>query len=469
MSDERKETETASAIKGIVARGVAISGAGNMILRSMEIVIAVLLLRWLTIFEFGVYRLALAAYDFGTGFFLSGIENVVVSDVSGELKTNPEKAKRVFTAYVFFMGAAGMLLWAAFFFGSGILQRWVPEGAKHLKTISFLFLLAPFETAFKLKFQIFLDFKWGVIFRILRDIFRLFAILSLFLFASFGIREALWSLIVAVTLPIMAAGIFYRRESLMTRLSWEDARGVFSDLFFTHGKWAIFDDFASNIGKNIRPFIIKIFAGTEAVAIFAVAQNLLGYATSLFPIRDILTPVLPRVSDDPARLRARIMRASKYATYGYILLMLASAIGAPILVYLLFPKYIPSLPFFYILLFGLPWLGFRSVAQPVFYALKAQQTLFLLTATRLILITILGVFLISQFGVLGAAIEAAIVGILITPAFSRALKNIIPGWRFEVRSLFSFDSYDRELILQIKNRLHILTVKLFRLSERNEQ
>lgn len=429
------------------------SAAGNVILRFLDMGTAVLLLRWLSIFEFGVYQLALAVYNFSTSFFLSGLENVVVNDVSQNLATNKNKARAIFTFYAYFLVLIALTLWTVFFFGSAFLQPWIPVSGDYLKIISFLFLLAPFETALKMKFQILLDFGWLTAFRVLRDTSRLIVIVGFFWFGSLGVVGALWSLIGAVAIPVMIALIGYQRQGLLKILNFAEIKEAASDLFLRHGKWALADDFVINSGSNIRPFLIKIFVGTEAVALFSVAQSLYAYTLTLFPIRDILTPILPRVSDDPERLKSHINKATKYATAAFSVLAIASAIGAPMIVYVLFSKYIPSLPLFYILLFGMPWFGFRQVVQPVFYAKKAQKILFFLTIFRIFMVTGLGILLMWFLGVWGAAIEFMLVGILLNPPFARALKIILPGWEFEWKNLFRIDDYDKVAFAAIRERV----------------
>jgi len=442
MMDDPSEIKS---IRSVVARGVAISAAGNLSLRFLDMGIAVLLLRLLSIFEFGLYQLALATYNFATSFFLSGLENVVVNDVSQNLATNKNKARAIFTFYAYFLVLMALALWAVFFFGSAFLRPWIPVGSNYLKIISFLFLLAPLETVLKMKFQILLDFGWATAFRVLRDISRIVVIVGVFWFSSFGVVGALWSLVGAVGIPIVIALIGYRRQGLLKILNFAEIREAASDLFFRHGKWALLDDFVSNSGSNIHPFLIRWLVGTEAVALFAVAQKLYSYTLTLFPIREILTPILPRVSDDLERLKSHINKATKYATVAFFILAIASAIGAPVIVYILFPKYIPSLPLFYILLFGMPWFGFRSVVQPIFYAKKAQKILFLLTIVRIVMITGLGIVLMRFWGIWGAAFEMMLVGILLNPPFARALKTILPGWQFEWKSLCRIDDYDKTM------------------------
>jgi O-antigen/teichoic acid export membrane protein len=234
--------------------------------------------------------------------------------------------------------------------------------------------------------------------------------------------------------------------------SWKEISSI-AVRFSQHGKWAIFEDFLANSGKNIQPFIVKNLVSTEAVAILAVAQNLYSYIVPLFPIRDVLSPVFPRVVDDPNHLVSQIKRASKYAVLSHIIIGVFAAAISPILVKLFFPKYVLSIPLFYILLLNLPWLGFRSVLLPAFYATRAQKILFKITIFRILLTVILSIVLTYAFGIWGAAIGLMLVGVLITKPMIRSLKIIHPLWTFSLRDLWSFDHYDYELLRKIKNKL----------------
>ena len=103
---ERAAGQTSSRMS--VIRGVIVSGFGSIVSRIIEMSTAVLLLHWLTIFEFGVYRLAIAAYDFGTSFFLVGAQNIVISEVTRNLTSDFKGARRIFSVYFF--------LWERFYF-----------------------------------------------------------------------------------------------------------------------------------------------------------------------------------------------------------------------------------------------------------------------------------------------------------------------------------------------------------------
>lgn len=447
--EEASIRDSRESLRSVVVKGIAVSGIGNIAMRLLDVVIAVLMLRWLSIYEFGVYRLAIAAYDVGAGLFLAGVENVVVSDVSRDLNRDLRRAKSAFSVYFYFMVLVGVALWALFFLGARQFSLWFGVESFYLKIVSFLFLIAPIETAYKLKFQIFLDFVWSTAFRSLRDIIRLGAIAGAWFFFSFNLTAALYSLIAAVIGPVIVAWFWYRRGNLYIIPTIQEFKRAGSALFLSHGKWALLDDLLNNWGQNIRPFILRAFAGAEAVALLAVAQNLTAYAKSLFPIREVLLPVMPRSADQPDVLAVQLNQATKYATWGYLAAGAASALFAPILVSFFFPKYFPALPFFYLLLAGLPFFGFRSVALPVFFAMKAQDVLFKISATRVVALAVLNLVLTYFFGIWGAATEMLLIGIFTMPAYAAGIRRILPRWNFRWRDVFVFDHRDKTVIAEI--------------------
>lgn len=436
-----------------VTRGVTVYGAGNISLLFVDFIKSVLLLRWLLIVEYGLYRLILAGCDFFSALFLGGLNNVVIAEVSRDLKENKRLGKAIYSIFVYFLIVIGIGLWALFFWGGSLLTFWFPYGGQFVRLISFIFLLWPLDTIFQITFSIFLDFKWTALFKMLRNTSHLIVLILFFTLNSFSLREAFLSLMIGTIVPIFISLVGYRRERLLIIPSRPEFKSALNILLLNFGKWALLDDLAMNAGKNIQPFIIKFLAGTEAVALFAFAQNLVAYATALFPIREVLTPVFPRVADQPEQMVSKINRATKYATLVYVLIAIAAAFGAPVLAYFFFPKYVPALPLFYILLLALPWLGFRSVALPVLYALRAQKVVFILTIVRFLLITALGIVLIYFFGVWGAAIESVLVGILLTPTFAKALHRVLPQWQFSLTNLVSVDDYDKKFLFTFINQI----------------
>mgnify|MGYP001587005148 FL=1 len=294
----------------------------------------------------------------------------------------------------------------------------------------------------------------------------LIAISSLWFLMVFGAPEAVWAFLLATAIPIFLTWGWYNRRGLFTVPRLSEVVPTFRGIFFRYGKWAWIYTLVENMAKNFRPLLIRTFVGTEAVALISLSQSLNAYLASLFPIKEIFLPVFPRSTDDLQGLAFKAKKAVKYSIITFAFLAVLGALAAPVLVYLIFPKYVPALPFFFISL-TVFWLnGFRSVISPLFVALRTQLFSFYISLLRIVTLFVAGTGLMYFFGIWGAAWEIVATNIVITVAAVLFLKKALPEWRFSFRSLFRVDSYDRKIFADLKNRIKN---KLFSLRSQKEQ
>ena len=269
----------------------------------------------------------------------------------------------------------------------------------------------------------------------------------------FGAPQAVWALLFATAMPILLVRVLYHRNNLFVIPRLSEIVPACKIVFFRDGKWAWIQSLTEDMAVNSRPFLIRTLVGTEAVALISLAQPLNAYAASLFPIKDIFLPVFPKSADDPQSLVFKTRKAVKYSIIIFALLTVFSGLGAPVLVYLIFPKYVPALPVFFILL-TVFWLnGFRSVISPLFVALRKQLFSFYISLLRIATLSVVGTTLMYFFGIWGAAWEIVVTNIVITVAAVLLLKKVLPEWRFSFRSLCRIDSYDRMVFADLKNRV----------------
>ena len=89
----------------------------------------------------------------------------------------------------------------------------------------------------------------------------------------------------------------------------------------------------------------------------------------------------------------------------------------------------------------------------MFYALKAQRVLLLITTSRTAILTVLNAMLTYFFGIWGAATEMVLIGIFTAPAYARAIRVLLPNWRFRMRDLWTIDAYDRAFVKDLGSRI----------------
>ena len=439
---------TSQKIGHAIARGTAYATIGNMALRVIDAAVAVLLLVGLSVYSYGLYTLALASYSFWTVFFLPALQNVIVSDVSATKQSNPAQAHSLFSVYSYYLCIVGVSLWALFFFGSHHFAYWLDGHGEYLIAVSWLFLLAPFETIFGVKAAIMLDFGWVLAFRVIRSVSRLAMLVALTWFSALSVTYAIEAAALSLAIAI-AATFFYKRETWLSWIGWSDIKLFWKHSIRTHGKWALAEDAFNSSTQSVQPFIIKYFLGAEAVALISLASNLLSYAKSALPIRDVLFPILPQ-TEDRAQLARYAGKLMKYATIAYVGITVAASIGAPIVTHLLIPKYAPALELFYILILSLPVFGIRSVAVPLFYTLKAQKALFFIIVSRTILGFVLLIGLIQLFGLTGAAASMTVVGIVTAISYLHEIRRQLPQLRISMKEIIQIDEVDMLILGQIK-------------------
>lgn len=135
----------------VAGMGVFALGSGNAVLRILEVASALILLRWLTLYEFGTDQLTLAAFGIFSALTFSGISSLTLSEVSrGNVSQND--SEDILWFYSVFKVLTGVFLWAAMFFGSDFLKSLfdITAPAVFIKIISWIFLIAPFEEILKI-------------------------------------------------------------------------------------------------------------------------------------------------------------------------------------------------------------------------------------------------------------------------------------------------------------------------------
>lgn len=426
-------------------KGVAYTGAGTLVLRVFDAATAVVLLAGLTVYNYGIYTLALAAYSFWTFLFLPGLLNVIISDTASFRGKDDKHAHALYSVYAYLLLCVGVVLWAVFFFLGPHFAYWVDGHASAIRAISWFFLLSPIETLFGIKVAVMLEFGWSIVFKIIRSTVKLLLLLAATFFGLLTVTTALLSAVLALLFALIVIGAMYRRDSWLTRVGIEDFKLFFHRSVSTHGKWALAEDMFNSLTQGVQPFVIKYFLGAEAVALVALASNLLSYAKSLFPVRDVLFPIFPQ-SEDRVSFARHASLTMKYATIAYCIIAVCSAIGAPVVTHFLFPKYAQALPVFYILLIGLPFFGVRSVAVPMFYTLKAQRTLFFIIFSRTILAIALMVLLTWRLGIWGAALGMLLMAMITALSYVRELKRLVPELSFSYRDALRFGPEDKQVL-----------------------
>ncbi len=446
--------------------GEAYFGFWNVLGKGVGFINTFFIISSLSLYEYGVFQLLLAGYNIFSDLLSTG-GGVVGNDIIrfiGEGKE--EKAKKLFFEYNKFRIIFGILLWATFFFGAPLLSfRYGPDFLDLIRILSFLFLIEVFLSISKSLLEMRLYFKEAAGRSTIGKIIQLVILSYFFFFAHIGTREVLLSMVAALFLSTMTLLPMAREAYKPWKRIGSLERSVLYSIFRAHGKWDIFRKFLSDATNKIKPWLIKLFISTEAVAVFSVAVSIVNVFKTFLPTNTLAT-LVPRTLHEEARMKMIFSFGVKYLVWLGILLMIFGWIITPMAIYLLFNQYLVALPFAFILMFLLPIQSLWRMVDIYLVALREQKFFFMRTGLRSLLSLILLLILLPLFGLWGMVIYELLLPIVIAYMSYRYLIKIKPQLRFSPISLFRFTNEDRNMIKSLYiNFMDLFSVKFKTLKE----
>jgi len=397
----------------------------------------------LSLYEYGVFQLILAAYSiFSSAIHLGA--SVVGNDILRFTGKGEEgKAKRLFYEYNLLRIVVAIIMWALFFFGSELLAfKYKPDFIAFIKIISFLFFSDALISSAKTILSLRLNFKAIASRSAIGKLVQLAILSYFFFFSNIGTKEVLISVIFASFVSLL----FLMPAVIKGYMPWVSV-GIPRDfilykLFYTYGKWEILRQFFTKFTSKIEPWLIKIFIGTEAVAIFSVAQSMLGLLASFLPTKTLHT-LIPMKIKDGGTLQKVYIFGTKYMLVFSIAIGIIGLILAPVFIGIFFEKYKISLPYFYFLLLLLPLSALGSVASAFLVAFRKQKFLFFQKILKLVVGLPLYFILLPAFGLWGMVIHAIILSIILFSVMQIYIQKAKLDIRFDWAEFASFGKEDK--------------------------
>lgn len=446
--------DTTSTLTRTVGEGTFWTSAGNIILKVVYLGTLFVILRNLSVYQYGLIELILSVFALMSVFTLPGLSNVVIADMGIEKgKGNLREMKSIFLSFVRLIAILSIIPWAIVFFGAELFSAYYGANVEHmLQIISFLFLVTPFSAGLTVVFRVYLKFFLQVYYRFLTEVSKLILIIVMFYcFSPSPTHVVLATLVCEIVALVFILPHFlkvYRKFPKEPVIR----TGLF-DLLRDHGKWGIFSTYLGSFAKNMRIWIIKLFLGTEVVGIVAVAQGLIQHTASLFPLNLILKPIIPQyVEDKPAFIRL-ILKGVKFQFAGFMIVGITAFLFFPPIISFVFPQYESALPLFKIMLLGLIPMSAGGAFAAAFYALKKQKNLTFAICVQTVSIVILLPISIFMFGTVGIAYEFILTGFVFQAERYLMLRKLIKGFRLRLKDLYTFDKFDCMLFRKAKERL----------------
>lgn len=449
-----------TSIRSKAGNGIFILTVGGVGLKLISLATIFLMLNKLSLYEYGVLELGIAAAGFFSIFQLPGFYETISSDVLIE-KSRKElhRAKALFNGFLIIQCLLSIVAVILMFLLSGILSTHFNSPITDIvKVLAITLLLLPLRTFITLLSTITFNYKMQVNYSVAEEAGKFVCLLLLFWIAPFSvvlvpIATLLSQLLILPVFILVYKKLYIRFFEKTEKVSIRSSVLSVLVTLKKHGKWSIFITYLSNFGQNIRIWIIKLLLGTDVVAIYAVAHGLIGHVSSLLPINRVMMPIVSEYIDDRVQSARIFMKTVKYQVLAYVAIGVGSFIFLPVLFSVLFPQYTESLTLFSYMLITLIPLGFGGTLTSFFIAIRKQETVFYISLIRLSVILITLPVSIYLLGIYGIVVEMFITATWFAINRYLKLQSWIPDFKVKFRDFFTVDDLDRFILKKIFKRM----------------
>lgn len=438
----------------IIGEGTFWTTGGTFFVKIVSLVTIFITLRTLSVYEYGVAELVIAAVGLFSIFQLPGLTSVVVADMGIEKGNgNIGRAKGIFWSYVKLSAVMAFIATAIVFFGAEVISSFYPEHiGGYFRILAFLFPLSVVGAAYGALFTVTFRYLDQSLSTFLQEFFKLVVLSACFFIFGLKIEAVLFGMVGGQLFTFLVQFPAARRAYISLGGGRPQPFSMWQTIY-KHGKWSIFSSYLGSLGNTTRTYLVKLFLGTEAVALFAVASGLVGHTSALVPIGNVVTPIIPQYIAHKERLLRIITKAIKYQVTAVVFLVLfASFVFPPIIVWL-FPKYEVAMPIYRILAWGLVPAGFVTVFTAIFFAFQAQRDLFFASIFKFVNNVIFLSLFATLFGLSGVAWASIFVTIIYVFERYRRVQKLVPGYRIRLGDFLSFDELDRVILGKIQTFL----------------
>lgn len=428
-------------------KGEFFFGFWNIISRGVGFFNTLIVLSKLTVYQYGVFQLILSSFS-GIAVFMGLGGETMRNDILRYVgEQDIPHAKRLFYESTLVRIGIGIILWAAIFFGAPyFFSAYNSEFIAYIKIISFLFLHDALLPSLRLALEAEKKFSLIASRSSISRFIQLAIIAWFYFFATVGLKEVILSLVVSsyVSIVFMLVPVMRSYYKL-----WR-AHPVSGDLMIwkllsSYGKWELLRPVAAKIVDFVQVWMTKFLISTEAVAIFSVAQTMLGTLANFMPV-NTLSVLIPLHIAEKEKLQKIYNVGTKYLILFSIAVGIIGLVAAQPFVHIFFPKYIASLPYFDVLLLTLPITAASAVAGVFLVVYRRQGFLLFQKLMKGLIGIVLYALLISVFGLWGLVAQAILLSLILFTIIYiymvRSKLDVSLNWKY----LTSYDDVDKEFL-----------------------
>lgn len=431
-----------------------------------------LILTSLSLHQFGLYQLVLSLVAMVGGFNIDSLDSIISVEFRRGLNQNKESlVKRIFSEYFYLKLCISFVLalivitgsfWAGRLYGDDI--------GLFLRLCAVVLIFETLQSLQKIFLKNFFSFEFFLA-PAIREFAKFLLLGWFFLFPGLNVVGVLYSHVWGWGVSLVFTSLFFWKvkKKVFKNVDSHVKKFLLLSIIKIHGKWVFVRYGFARITKGITPWFIKFFVGTEGVAIYSVAVNLIATLEEFFPVNMISILFTIKV-DSKKEIKHLFAKSVKYIFWFGIVLGGLALVFVPPILSLVLPKYQPALKLFTFMLIAFPIYGIYKLIKSILTSLREYKILTMrLVSETIVVMTSLAIFL-PILGVYGAAVSYVLVYIARVYFLLPKLIENHPYLRFNWIELSQFDTYDRDFFRGLWFYIYhgvVNNVKKFRLRSKN--
>ncbi|MBI2055290.1 MAG: oligosaccharide flippase family protein [Candidatus Sungbacteria bacterium] len=424
-------------------RGNILNVFWNNLLGGLGLITSFLTLTALSVRDFGIYQLVLSVVLFLDVFSVNFFDEVVQNDITRAFgdKRNADAKRLFFEFSALKVGVSILVTITLFFSASAVAHFYDKDIGSYVRIISLVMVIHALQSVINLFLRSVVSLR-AIGAGAVEEFSKLTLVAGLFFFSTLGIREVLFSTVIASLVAFIYLTIpFVREFKIFFNGIAAKPQFMFGPILKMYGFWILFRSATRKSAKPLRPWLIATLLNAEAVALYALATNLVVMIKNILPLLD--SSLLAWEAANPSRLGYIFGRSAKYLFWGGMALALVGFLAVPPLVQLLFPKYLPAMPLFILFLLSVPIHGISRLESSLLTTFREQKLLASLFLTDMAISVAILVTFLPWLGVLAVGIETNSAILWHTWFLYRRMSRKYPFLRLNFRSFFRIDAEDR--------------------------
>lgn len=439
-------TQKKPSFMAIFLKGEAISTFWNLVTKAIGLLNTFLTITSLTLYQYGVFQLLLSFSGVPSDILNLG-SAIISNEMSRAIAENRlGDAKRIFLEYSLVRIIITFVAWAIIFFGSVyIFRSYDLDFVKDMRMISFVILSEGLFVLIRLLCLVRLKFSVVAQRYTINKAIQSAVLIYYFLQGNLGLKQLILSIIIASSLSVLAVSYQFFKVYFKWNHIAITPNVLLWNIFITYGTWDTLRQFINKITFRVKPWLVKFFISTEAVAIYSIAETIVTTIQDLIPSNTMQSLVPLWIKDKHLSVKM-FSYGIKYFVLGSIFVVISAFVAVPPVIYNFFPKYAQSIPLFYFMLLNLPIFAAGIIIGNYLIAFRKQKYLFFLHLLRNSLALGIIISTLPFIGLWGLALEFVLIPLIMVIVNYIYTKNQDKGFHFDFKIIFGFKEEDKMIL-----------------------